>query len=228
MSRRSLMLSFASLSVLSVIAVGWLDPAVARWAPGAFEPMVPVFRAGTTLLEVLFGFPVSKFALGFLLLGVGAVLLLFPQHRPLARAAVFVAATHLTTRLAAGMLKNVFLRERPFEAGPDFVGTFFVGGSAFPSGHAAHFWSLYFALALLLPRWRVPLLVVPLFVSVARVAVGDHYPSDVLASAALSALAALAFAHAFGIPDVAARAQAAPRAGGLVPRTSVASADHAA
>ena len=50
----------------------------------------------------------------------------------------------------------------------------------FPSGHGAHFWGLFFPLAFLFPRYRIPFLIIPLFISVARVGVNDHWCSDVL------------------------------------------------
>ena len=184
--------------MLTLLGIAFLDPSVARWVAQTPAWMLVAFRQGTTVLEVVFGFPVSKFALGFVLLIAAAVFM--RRRRPLALVLLYVGATHLTARLAAGMLKNVFGRERPFEALPDYEGAFFVDGSSFPSGHAAHFWSLFFPLALLFPRYRLPLLVLPLFVSVARVAVGDHFLSDVIASAALSALVAWGFAYIFRMP----------------------------
>ncbi len=139
-------------------------------------------------------FALSKFALGLLLVLIGA--LLWRTRRRAARAFLYVGASAFTARLLAGMLKNVFGRERPFEVAPGEAADFFAGGSAFPSGHAAHFWGLYFPLAFLFPRYRLPLLLVPVFVSFARVGVGDHFAGDVAASAALSALVAWGYARA--------------------------------
>jgi len=48
----------------------------------------------------------------------------------------------------------------------------------------------------LVPRCTVPLAVLPVLVSAARIAVNDHDLSDVIASAAVAALVALAYAVA--------------------------------
>lgn len=53
--------------------------------------------------------------------------------------------------------------------------------------------SLFFPLAVLFPRFRVPLAALPVFISAARVAVNDHYLSDAAASAALAAIVTFAF-----------------------------------
>jgi membrane-associated phospholipid phosphatase len=91
-------------------------------------------------------------------------------------------------------LKNVFLRTRPFQGEDKF---FVEGGSSFPSGHAAHFWGLFFAIAIAFPRLRIPFLILAIFVSIARVVVNDHYVGDVIGSAAIAALVAYALALAF-------------------------------
>jgi membrane-associated phospholipid phosphatase len=134
------------------------------------------------------------------MLGAGALLFVAKSTRPLAWMLLFIATIHLVTRVTAGTLKNVFARLRPFEvieAGNWDWNFFGERGSAFPSGHSAHFWSLFFPLAFLFPRYRWPLLIIPLFISVARVGVNDHWCSDVIASAAIAALLTLAFIWIF-------------------------------
>jgi membrane-associated phospholipid phosphatase len=61
---------------------------------------------------------------------------------------------------------------------------------SFPSGHAAFYAGLFLPLALLFPRWAVPLLAIPLLVGGERIASHDHYASDVGASFLLAALVA--------------------------------------
>ena len=67
----------------------------------------------------------------------------------------------------------------------------------FRPGTAAYFWGLFFPLAFLFPRYRIPFLVIPLFITVARVGVNDHWCSDVLASAAIAAAITLFFIWIF-------------------------------
>jgi membrane-associated phospholipid phosphatase len=47
----------------------------------------------------------------------------------------------------------------------------------------------------------IPLLIIPLFISVARVRVNDHWCSDVIASIALAALSTLLFTWLFRVKE---------------------------
>lgn len=139
-----------------------------------------------TAIEYVFLFPLSKFAFGALILLAALVLFPFARRRHTAWLLLFVSLSQLLTRLVAGVLKNVFLRTRPYEGLDD---RWFVdGGSSFPSGHAAHFWGLVFAIAVAFPKLRIPALILAILVSLARVAVNDHYLGDVIGSAAIAAL----------------------------------------
>jgi undecaprenyl-diphosphatase len=181
----------AALTLLALLSIFLIDAPLAR----AIAPFVDANRAFAdpfvTVLEYAFGFPVSKFLTGFVLVVAGAALFAF--RRPLARLLLYVGVAHLVSRLIAGVLKNVFLRARPYDAN---AGAFFVdNGSSFPSGHAAHFWALFFALALAFPRLRIPALILALLVSVSRVMVNDHFVGDVLGSAAICAFVCAALAR---------------------------------
>ncbi len=67
---------------------------------------------------------------------------------------------------------------------------------SFPSGHAATAFAAAVALAVLVPRLRVPALALATVVAVSRVYLGVHFWLDVLAGAALGALIGLAVATA--------------------------------
>jgi membrane-associated phospholipid phosphatase len=134
------------------------------------------------------------------LLGLGAVLFISKTSRPVAWILFFVGCTQVVTRLTVTGLKEVFQRLRPFKV----IGVgnwdwkFFSGhGDSFPSGHSAFFWGLFFPLAFIFPRYRLPLLLIPVFISIARVGVNVHWCSDVIAAAGLAALITLVFIWLF-------------------------------
>jgi len=205
---RQLLLLAAVLSLLTLLCIFVIDEPVARMiSPAATRGFVDPAITG---IEYAFGFPVSKWLTGFVLLLIATALFFVQRHRPLAWLLLFAGLSQLTTRLVAGVLKNVFLRTRPYEGLPDRW--FTDGGSAFPSGHAAHFWGLFFALSIVFPRLRIPLLVLALFVSLSRVLVNDHFVGDVIGSAAIAALVTAGFVRAFrnaGVPP-AGRAGSSP------------------
>lgn len=57
--------------------------------------------------------------------------------------------------------------------------------ASFPSGHASSYFSLATVYALKYPRLAIPLAIVGAGVAYSRVYLGKHYPTDVLAGAAL-------------------------------------------
>lgn len=87
--------------------------------------------------------------------------------------------------LAANLLKRAFGRARPGQFGLDgaFHFTPFASNSqfeSFPSGHATTMGAVLMIAILLLPRYRVGLVVLALWFGMSRVVVGAHYPSDVI------------------------------------------------
>ena len=206
MNRRQLLLFFLIAVALTFLSIFLLDQPVAAFAQRAGGRQSPVLQEGTHWLEVASGFPITRYFLAYLLLGAAALLFIARSTRPIAWMFLFIGSTHLVTRLIAGILKNVFNRLRPFEVVD--AGTWdwkFFGdhGSSFPSGHSAHFWGLFFPLAFLFPRYRLPLLIIPVFITIARVGVNDHWCSDVIASAGIAALTTLLFAWLFRIREPA-------------------------
>lgn len=192
--RQLLIVAFAA-AVLALVAIVFVDRPAAR----ALQHSAPQSRAvaGPVMngIELAFGFPLSKFLTGAVILIVAGALFPFARHRSTAWLLTLLGAAQLTTRLVAGMVKNVFLRPRPFEMLAGTAPDFFTAGSSFPSGHAAHFWPLFFVAAVAFPRWRVPALLLALFVSISRVLVNDHYIGDVTASASLAAMITYGFAR---------------------------------
>ena len=82
---------------------------------------------------------------------------------------------------------------RPFQLieKNDWSHIWFMGSNSFPSGHNAFFWGLFLPFAYVFPRYRIALLIVPVFIGLARIDENYHFLSDVLASIALAALVTL-------------------------------------
>src|SRR6266849_6319326 len=96
--------------------------------------------------------------------------------------------------LVAEVAKLVFRRPRPFAAMEGAPVTLIDHPSSFsfPSGDAAFAVGAAVAIAAVTPRWRWPAYLFALAVLFERVAVGVHYPSDVIAGALVGAISGLA------------------------------------
>ena len=97
-----------------------------------------------------------------------------------------VVAAGFSAGLALGIAQianHLWARPRPYVAHPGDVHLFIPASldTSFPSDHAAAAFAIAVAMAAL--------------VSMSRVAVGTHYPTDVLAGAAIGTLSALVFYH---------------------------------
>jgi undecaprenyl-diphosphatase len=128
-----------------------------------------------------------------------------------------VVAAGLSAGLAlavAQVVSRLVDRPRPFVAHPDGLHLFaaHAADASFPSDHATAAFAIAVALLVRSRAWGAVALVAAVVLSLARVAMGIHYPSDVLAGAALGTLVALTLHH----PRVRALTDAlADRAGAL-------------
>jgi undecaprenyl-diphosphatase len=106
-----------------------------------------------------------------------------------------VVAAGLSALLAlavAHLISGMWDRPRPFEAHHVHLFVSASGDPSFPSDHATAAFAI--AIALLLRNRRIGwvALTMAAVISISRIAVGVHYPSDVLGGAAIGTLAALA------------------------------------
>jgi membrane-associated phospholipid phosphatase len=196
MNRRQLGYSILVALVLTLLGIFFFDQPIAAFVQRIGGRQSVVLQEGTRWLEIATGLPIARYFLTYLLLGLSAVLFISKTSRPIAWILLFVGCAQIVTRLAAAGLKGIFERLRPFEViqAGNWDWKFFAGhGNAFPSGHSALFWGLFFPLAFVFPRYRLPLLIIPVFISIARIGVNDHWSSDVIASAGLAALITLIF-----------------------------------
>jgi undecaprenyl-diphosphatase len=92
-----------------------------------------------------------------------------------------VLASTLSILVTDVILKNFFSRNRP----PPSLGTINIGGPladySFPSGHATFAWALAIVLANKEPRAKWLFYLLAFLISLSRIYLGKHYPSDVIA-----------------------------------------------
>ncbi|MEY2564727.1 MAG: hypothetical protein QOH88_2920 [Verrucomicrobiota bacterium] len=204
MNKRQLVYWIAATLALTLLSIFFFDQPIAAFVQRAGGRSSTLLLKGTSLLEIISGFPINRYALTYALLAAAAILFFWKSTRSAAWMILFIGCAQIVTRLTAGTLKGFFERLRPFEViqAGNWDWKFFAGhGSSFPSGHGAHFWGLFFPLAFLFPRYRFPLLIIPLFISLARVGVNDHWCSDVIASATIAALVTLIFIWLFRMKE---------------------------
>ncbi len=130
------------------------------------------------------------------------------RGRLVPRTAIAAAAALGLASLVSDLVKQAVDRARPplSDAAVQPLGPL-PSSPSFPSGHATTAFAAAIALAVLVPRLRVPALVLATVVAVSRVYLGVHFWLDVLAGAALGALAGVLVAAA--VRRLAVRAPAA-------------------
>ena len=190
---RFVWLQVAIGGALLVAGLLGLDRLIAESLRATGQEGLWVLQKGTVLLDTVSGKDVSKFLVGLLLTIAALAMLTVPRSRYAGRRTLFVGLGQLSGTLVTGVSKNVFGRLRPFELlqSGDWSHAWFVGGTAFPSGHAGFYFGLFLPLASLFPRWRWPLMLAPWFIAVARVNANHHFVSDVGASIVIVGLLVL-------------------------------------
>ena len=106
---------------------------------------------------------------------------------------VFVFVSIAGAGLIAVMLKYLIGRARPFyfsEFGAYYLSPISTdaGFASFPSGHSTNIFALALSLCVFLPQVRIPLLLLASGIAFSRVAIGEHFLSDIVGGALLSYL----------------------------------------
>ncbi len=200
MSRRALAILAAVCATLSLISIFTIDPSIAMAVHGSGFENAAFFERGREFLDYFTGrglvgshVGLGQFLLGGIFILLGAVWLAMRRASYAARVLIFAGAVQWITIESAWQIKEIFGRMRPFQLieKNDWSHIWFMGSNSFPSGHNAFFWGIFLPLIYAFPKWRIPLLIVPVFIGLARVDENYHFLSDVLASVALAALVTL-------------------------------------
>lgn len=144
------------------------------------------------LLDWLIVF-IGKYLPGFLIIGAAAVLFLEKNWRRRLNLLFFAGLSLILSRaLLVEILRFFYFRARPFTV-LDFQPLIdHAAAPSFPSGHAAFYFALAFAI-LLFGHKKLGWVFVgaALLVGVARVAAGLHWPTDIAAGAAVALISIL-------------------------------------
>jgi undecaprenyl-diphosphatase len=134
------------------------------------------------------------------LLALWLALLIKGGRRGRIAALLLIPLIAASDQLSSSVLKSLVSRARPchlvdgLPAVPEVRLLVPCGsGKSFPSSHAVNNFAAGTFLALCFPRWTWAFLAWASIIALSRVAVGVHYPSDILGGAAIGAALALLF-----------------------------------
>jgi membrane-associated phospholipid phosphatase len=187
MPLRSFLWFTASTLLGCLFLVFLLDQPLAWFSHRYLAGTGSFFLASTTLYEGAYtvlmwpikGIPLlfSGSLVGFLIVRVGL-------RQQWGNVFLLLLLTHITSQISANLLKVATHRLRPevlfgkgytglgfWQAGPD--------NDSFPSAHVAVIFSLFWPFAVIFPRYRSWLLVIPGIIGIGRLVLDQHYVSDV-------------------------------------------------
>ncbi|MBR5542077.1 MAG: phosphatase PAP2 family protein [Bacteroides sp.] len=113
---------------------------------------------------------------------------LIKKDQPLLKEAIYIGTSVIEALSITMAMKYTFDRQRPYQKYPDLIHPVSTEPDpSFPSGHTAAALSLATSLSITYPKWYViaPSAVWACGVGFSRINQGVHYPSDVLAGAAI-------------------------------------------
>ncbi len=181
--------------VVVVLSMMFVDAAAYQWASGLPDWMVDTFFAITD-----FG------RSGWILVPTGVLVILIavlasPALDFMTRAVLAMVVTRLgfmfiavgLPGLVSTVVKRWIGRVRPSASGPFAYEPFSWRAefASLPSGHATTAFAALVAIGLVFPRARPLLWTYALLIAVSRIVVAAHYPSDVVAGAAVGVFGAL-------------------------------------
>jgi undecaprenyl-diphosphatase len=186
---------------LDATEIGWMPP---RGTPALWP------------VRILTEFGKSTYALWALAAILFLVAIIAPRLRGTSRSVLisfgtriqFIFFAVLLPVLMGEIIKDIVGRGRPFVGGQANAFNFshFAGTEAyasFPSGHATTAFALAFAVSVLWPRARVPMLIYAIAIGASRLVLLAHHPSDVVAGALLGVIGAMLVRYWFAARHLA-------------------------
>lgn len=204
---------FALLTVATVIAAGasylWIDRPIAI----AFHDIGPSFHAVMAFI--------TAFGLGgpyVIVSGVAFIVFGIAGRKLEAWSAAYVCLAVAASGLFADIIKPVFGRVRPTLFFSDHLYGFTGIGAhsdhwSFPSGHSVTAAALAFAMSWLYPRLTPVWVAAALLIAFSRIALDQHYLSDVIAGLYIGFVFAWAIAAALYARDLDLRSARRPASG---------------
>lgn len=128
---------------------------------------------------------IVSFATSFISIGIILGILIASiklKSRPLGIIFFKMLAVLIIAATVSFSIKTLVTRDRPFITYPDIEKLSEAGSSSFPSGHTIEAFAIAVALSLLIPKRKfiIPALSWAFLVAYTRLALGVHYPGDVL------------------------------------------------
>lgn len=187
MSLRSFLWFTASTFLGCLFLILFLDQPVAWFSHRYLAGAKPFFAAYTQGAEALYAslmLPIGPLPILFVGLLGAFVAFRVVLRRRWGTVFLLVLFVHIASQIGANVLKGIVHRLRPevlFEKGFVGVGLWQAGphNDSFPSGHAVGFFSLFWPFAVVFPRYRLPLSILPGLICIGRLVLDQHYVSDV-------------------------------------------------
>ena len=196
--QRELLYVVLGCCLLCPVALYGLDKPLALWLHRYTQGARPFFEVVTGTVDKVYMALFYSADLGGVPIGFVALFCLFllgryVVHAPSPGVFLLIGLVLLNSGVATNLLKIYFQRPRP----DAFLAHGMTGAGfwqattrdySFPSSHATLYFSLLFPLAWQFPKYRWPLLVLPVLITIGRLVLELHFLGDVLASIGLVGL----------------------------------------
>ena len=205
--RQAVWLSAIGIALIVALMLGFDATEIAMMPPRKSPELWPV--------EILTDFGKDEYVMALLAAVTLVMALMFPLTHGASRTRLlrfgafieYLLFATLVPALATAVIKRAVGRGRPFVGGKADPFNFlpFHGAEpyfSFPSAHAVTAFALALGVSAVWPRWRIPLFIYAVVISLSRLVLLAHHPSDVVGGALVGLLGALAVRYWFAARGV--------------------------